>query len=86
MRDNYYALPKRELTIEDVFTHARDSAESLQRRLFCILFYLMDRDKLESVDHPMMKDIKAVLQGEKINGYPSLEDIEDRTDLYGINL
>lgn len=86
MRDNYYALPKRELTIEDVFTHSRDSAESLQRRLFCILFYLMNRDKLESVDHPMMKDIKAVLQGEKINGYPSLEDIEDRTDLYGINL
>ena len=34
----------------------------------------------------MMKDLKAVLQGERIRGYPTLEDIEDRTDLYDIKL
>jgi hypothetical protein len=50
------------------------------------LFYLKNRDKLESVDHPMVKHIKAVLQGESIKGYPSLEDIEDRAELYEIEL
>lgn len=86
MRDNYYTLPKRELSIEEVFIHSLESAESLQHRLFCILFYLKNRDKLESVDHPMMKHIKAVLQGESIKGYPSLEDIVDRAELYEIEL
>lgn len=86
LRDNYYILPKRELSIEEVFIHSLDSAEDLRQRLFCILFYLKNKNKLESTDHPMMKQIKAVLQGESIKGYPSLEEIEDRAELYEIEL
>ncbi|VVB63603.1 Uncharacterised protein [uncultured archaeon] len=86
MRDNYYTLPKRELSVEEIFIHSLDSAEDLRQRLFCILFYLKNRDKLGEVEHPMMADIKAVLQGERIKGYPALEDIRDRAELYGINL
>jgi len=86
LRDNYYTLPKRELSIQEVFIHSLDSAGEFSQKLFCILFYLKNRDKLEAIDHPMMKDIKAVLQGEKIKGYPTLEDIEDRIDLYEIKL
>ena len=86
LRDNYYTLPKRELSIEEVFIHSLDSAEGRSQRLFCILFYLRNRDKLQSVLHPMMKDIETVLQGEKVKGYPSLEDVEDRTEMYGIKL
>ncbi len=86
LRDNYYTLPKREPTMEEVFIHSLDSAEDLRQRLFCILFYLKNRDKLEGIDHPMMKQIKAVLQGESIKGYPSLEEIEDRAKLYEIEL
>jgi len=86
LRDNYYTLPKRELSIEEVFIHSLDSAEDRSQKLFCILFYLRNRDKLRSVLHPMMKDIEAVLQGEKVKGYPSLEDVEDRTEMYGIEL
>lgn len=86
LRDNYYTLPKRELSIKEVFIHSLDSAEDLRQRLFCILLYLKNRDKLEGIDHPMMKDIKAVLQGESIKGYPSSEEIEDRAELYEIEL
>jgi len=86
LRDNYYTLPKRELSIEEIFIHSLDSAEDRSQKLFCILFYLRNRDKLRSVLHPMMKDIEAVLQGEKVKGYPSLEDVEDRTEMYGIEL
>jgi hypothetical protein len=86
LRDNYYTLPKRELSIQEIFIHSLDSAGELQQKLFCVLFYLKNRDKLETIDHPMMKDLKAVLQGERIRDYPTLEDIEDRTDLYDIKL
>ncbi|MFA6372083.1 MAG: MarR family transcriptional regulator [Methanothrix sp.] len=86
LRDNYYTLPKRELPIQEVFIHSLDSAWESFQKLFCVLFYLKNRDKLEAIDHPMMKDLKAVLQGERIKGYPTLEDIEDRTDLYDIQL
>ena len=86
LRDNYYTLPKRELSIQEVFIHSLDSAAEHSQRLFCVLFYLKNRDKLEGIDHPMMKDLKAVLQGERIKGYPTLEDIEDRADLYDIKL
>ncbi len=86
LRDNYYTLPRRELSIQEVFIHSLDSAWDYSQKLFCVLFYLKNRDKLEAIDHPMMKDLKAVLQGMNIIGYPTLEDIEDRTDLYDIKL
>jgi DNA-binding transcriptional ArsR family regulator len=86
LRDYYYILPKRELSIKEVFIHSLDSAEGRTQRLFCILFYLKNKDNLKDVEHPMMADIKAVLQGQKIKGYPSLEDIEDRSEMYGIEL
>lgn len=86
LRDNYYTLPKREPSIEEVFIHSLDSAEGRTQKLFCILFYLRNRDKLQSVLHPMMKDMEAVLQGEKVKGYPSLEDVEYRMEMYGIEL
>jgi predicted transcriptional regulator len=85
LRDNYYTLPKRELSIQEIFVHSLDSAWESSQKLFCVLFYLKNmknRDRLERIDHPMMKDLKAVLQGERIRGYPTLDDIEDRTDLY----
>jgi predicted transcriptional regulator len=86
LRDNYYILPKRRLSIQEVFIHSLDSAWESFQKLFCVLFYLKNRDKLGAIDHPMMKDLKAVLQGERIKSYPTLEDIEDRTDLYDIQL
>jgi len=41
--DNYYTLPKRELSIEDIFIHSLDSAEDYRQRLFCILFYMKEQ-------------------------------------------
>ncbi|MDD2754447.1 MAG: hypothetical protein PHS80_02850 [Methanothrix sp.] len=86
LKDYYYTLPKKELSIQEVFIHSLDSAWEFSQKLFCVLFYLKNRDKLEGIDHLMMKDLKSVLQGERIKGYPTMEDIEDRTDLYDIKL
>ena len=86
LRDNYYTLPKRGLSIQEIIIHSMDSAEGRSQRLFCVLFYLKHKDRLEGAEHPMVKDIRAVLRGEKVKGYPSMEDLEDRTEMYGIEL
>lgn len=86
LRDYYYILPKRELSIQEIFIHSLDSALELSQKLFCLLFYLKNKNRLENIEHPMMKDLFAVLQGERIKGYPTLEDIADRADLYDIQL
>jgi biotin operon repressor len=85
LRDHYYTLPKRELSMGEVFIHSLDCVEDYRQRLFCVLFYLMNRDGLKDARHPMMKSIRAVLRGERIKGYPTREDIEDQAELYGIN-
>jgi len=50
-----------------------------------VLFYLKNRDELKDARHPMMKSIRAVLRGEHIKGYPTVEEIEEQAELYGIN-
>ena len=84
LRDNYYTLPKRDLSTRDVFIHSLDSAEGISHRLYCILFYLKNKEALKDVQHTMMESIRAVLSGERIKGYPSLEEIEEQAELYGI--
>ena len=84
LRDHYYTLPKRELSMGEIFIHSLDSAEDYRQRLFCVLFYLKNRDELKDARHPMMKSIRAVLRGEHIKGYPTREDIEEQAELYGI--
>jgi biotin operon repressor len=85
LRDHYYTLPKRELSMGEVFIHSLDSAEDYRQRLFCVLFYLKNRDELKDARHPMMMSIRSILRGDHIKGYPTREDIEEQADLYEIN-
>ncbi len=84
LRDNYYTLPKRDLSLGEIFIHSLDSAEGISQRLYCILFYLKNKEELQDVQHPMMGSIRAVLSGEHIKGYPTVEEIEEQAGLYGI--
>jgi predicted transcriptional regulator len=81
---NYYTLPKRELSIRDVFVHSLDSANEIQDRMLCILFYLKNRHKLKSIKHPMMRDIRTILKHKHIKGYPSYEEVMDRMTVYAL--
>lgn len=69
LRDNYYTLPKRELSITDMFVHSLDSAGEFQQKLFCILFYLKNKAKLNDIDHPMVADILPNLTQEDVAVY-----------------
>ena len=82
--NNYYTLPKRELSIKDVFVHSLDSADEIQNRILCILFYYINRNKLKGIKHPMMKNIRAILRHKNIKGYPTYEEVMDRMLVYAL--
>jgi len=82
--NNYYILPKRDLSIKDVFIHSLDSAEDRAQKLYCILFYLKNKKVLGGVRHPMMTNILSVLKGNDIKDYPSYEDVMDRMFVYAL--
>lgn len=81
---NYYTLPKRNLSITDVFIHSLDSADDISHRLYCIIFYIKNKRELSDVRHPMLKDIKNVLNGKHVNGFPTHEEVMDRVSVYAI--
>jgi predicted transcriptional regulator len=86
LKDNFYTLPKRTLSIKEIFIHSLDSAGDIASKIYCILFYLKYKYNLKNVNHPMVKKIKSVLNGNHIKGYPNLDDIIDRAELYDIKL
>jgi hypothetical protein len=86
LRDNFYTLPKRTLSIKEIFIHSLDSADTIAYKTYCILFYLKYNNNLKSVSHPMIKKIKQVLNGNDIKGYPNFDDLIDRAELYDIKL
>ncbi len=65
-----------------------DSAWEHSQKLFCVLFPISRiRINLRLLtDSRDAKHVKVALQGEKIKGYPTMEDIEDRLELYDIKL
>jgi len=86
---NYYFLPKRELTLKEVFLHSLIIAEKdhgIRNRIFLALFYLKHKKTFRSIRHPILDDIKQVLSGRKISGYPSISEIKEKAALYGIQV
>lgn len=88
---NYFCIPPQKLDINDVFAHAALSSNNIRKRLFTILFYLKNKDSLniEDIDKKYklrgyVNKISAILKGEALKDYPSLEEIKQRMDLYDI--
>lgn len=85
---NYYYLPKKRLSMTEVFRHTlhiADKEKTIYNRILVALFYLKFRRHLK-VRHPLIEGLKRVLRGERIGGYPSLEEIRDRAEVYDITL
>jgi len=83
---HYYYLPKKQLTKEEVFAHALNVTEKdkdPRNIIFVALFYLKHNPNIQ---HPILENIKSVLAGEKVDRYPSKEEIKSRAELYGIKI
>lgn len=85
---NYYYLPKKYLTKEEILIHSLyiEEKEHDMRYLTSIaLFYAKYKNELK-VSHPIIRNLSEILSGKNINGYPTYQEIKDRADVYNIKL
>jgi hypothetical protein len=73
-----YALPKRELSAQEVFDHACLLADGYRRRVLCLIFYLKNRRKLAKHEA-----FERIIRGEIIEGWPTIEAEELRRYVKG---
>ncbi|WP_440955888.1 hypothetical protein ACSAZK_02710 [Methanosarcina sp. Mfa9] len=81
--------PERELTKEEIFRHALYVAEketSVRHLIFLALYYCKYEEELKDVEHEIVENLKLVLQGERIRGYPAFEEIKEKAEMYGIEI
>ena len=89
MNTHYYCLPKKKLTKKDIFRHSLYITEkSLEFRQIIILalFYAKYKKYLSGINHKILKNIDNIFEGQHIPGYPTLEEIKERADVYDIRL
>ena len=85
----YYYLPKKSLTLEEVFQHSLYVAQKendIQSKIFVALFYAKYKKQLVKIRFPILDNLDRVFAGEQISGYPSLAEIKDRLDVYRIEV
>ncbi len=85
---NYYYLPKRKLTKNDILMHSIYVAEKdkdIRNLIFIALFYAKFKKEFK-IKHPILMNLSAVLAGGEIKGYPKYEEIKDRAEVYGIEV
>jgi len=86
---NYYYLPKRKLSRAKIFIHSLIVAEKsrdIRDLIFVALFLAKYKKELSKVNHLLVKNLNRVFSGEKIPGYPGLEEIKDRAKIYQIEV
>ncbi len=84
-----YYLPKKKLTRKEVFKHSlyiADKDKSIRILTYVALFYIKYKKELSSINHGIIGNIDAVLQGRTVPGYPSLAEIKEKAELYDIRL
>lgn len=85
----YYYLPKKQLTKEEVFMHSLYVAEKtneIREIIFIALFLAKYKKELAKIQHPIVINLLKVFSGEKVLKYPSLVEIKDRVEVYGIKM
>lgn len=86
---NYYYLPKKQLTKEEIFTHSlyiTQKETDIRNITFIALFYRKYKDELQKIKHPILNKIKHVLKGKNIEKYPTLEELREKAEVYDIRL
>ncbi len=85
---NYYYLPKKELTKKDILKHSLyiiEKEKGIRNIIFVALFYAKYKKELK-IKHKILKNIDTILAKGKIKGYPSYQEIKDRSEVYKIKV
>lgn len=86
---HFYYLPNKELSKKEILLHSIYviSKEKDYRYLtYVALFYIKYRDEFLKIKNPILKKIDNILKGDRIEGYPTLEEIREKGALYDIRI
>ena len=86
---NYYYLPKKKLSKRDVFLHSlyiADKDKDFRLILYAALFYAKFKEKLSGIKQSLLEDIQKSLAGTKKEGYPPLNEIKEKAEVYDIKI
>ncbi len=84
---HFYYLPKKSLSEKDVFTHSLQVAEkekSVRYYIYIALFYLKYKTKLISIKNSILNSLSEILKGKIMPGFPKLEEIKEKAEIYNI--
>ncbi len=84
---NYYYLSKGKLTKKKIFLHSlliTDKEFDYRNITYIALFYMKHKQSIKAINHEIFKNIKHILNGGDIEGYPKLKEIQAKAEQYGI--
>ncbi len=85
---NFYSLPKKKLTKEDILRHSLYIAEKdmdIRYLIFIALFYAKYKKEFK-IKHQILINLDAVFKGADIKGYPKYNEIKERAEVYNIEV
>ena len=84
---HYYYLPNKALSKKEVFLHSlyiTEKEQNIRYLTYIALFYAKYEKELTDVHHALLDNIKQVLQGKHLKGYPSYEEIKEKADVHDL--
>ncbi|MCK5107849.1 MAG: hypothetical protein KAQ83_03920, partial [Nanoarchaeota archaeon] len=85
---NYYCLSKDQLIKKDILRHSLyivEKEQAIRNLIFLALFYFKYQKEFNT-QHLILDNLKLVLNGKNIKGYPSYNEIKERAEVYNIKL
>ncbi|MCL2143325.1 MAG: hypothetical protein FWH44_03595 [Methanomassiliicoccaceae archaeon] len=86
---NYYCISDDELNIKDIFIHSLyvvDKEKDWRNKMLALIFYVMHERELNDVSHPVVNDMRMVLNGGRVDGWVPLREMNERAMMYGVDL
>jgi predicted transcriptional regulator len=86
---NYYCSSDRELDIKDIFLHSLyviENDKSWRNKMLALIFYVMHKNELSGILHPVVNDMRTILNGGRIDGWAPLKEMNERARMYGVDL
>jgi len=86
---NFYFLPNKKLSKEEILHHSIyivNKEKDYRYLTYLSLFYIKFRDDFSKIKNPVLKKIDNIIKGDTIKGYPALEEIRAKGELYDIKI
>ncbi|MDD4877410.1 MAG: hypothetical protein PHO02_00045 [Candidatus Nanoarchaeia archaeon] len=86
---NFYYLPKKKLSLKEIFLHSlwvANKIKDARHIIYIALLYISHKKQLSAINHPVLDNIKIIFKGAKIEEYPSLDEIKEKAEIYDIKI